>query len=132
MPSDLDGHACLRYRYPSTGKLEKWALRYVMQEPRAALSVTAVASMVEPLIAMAEDGLGIICVPAFAVRHQLEEGTLVAVLADCVCGAGAINALWPNTRQLSPKIEAFVETLARHLFPASGNWNIACGNMNRV
>jgi DNA-binding transcriptional LysR family regulator len=132
LPCDLDSHACLRYRYPSTGKLEDWALRHKMHEPLVALSVTAVASMVEPLIAMAENGLGIIYVPAFAVRHQLEEGTLVAVLAEFVCGAGVINALWPSARQMSPKIEAFVETLAKHLFPASDTLNVAYADSKRV
>jgi DNA-binding transcriptional LysR family regulator len=132
LPSDLDGHACLRYRYPSTGKLEEWALRLDVQEPQAVVSSTAVASMVEPLIAMAEDSLGIICVPAFAVRHQLEGGKLVSVLADFVCGVGVINALWPSTPQLSPKIDAFVETLARHLFPSSGSWNMVNAENKQV
>jgi DNA-binding transcriptional LysR family regulator len=72
LPSELHGHACLRYRYPSTGKLEEWALRREVQEHQVVLAVSAVASMVEPLIAMAEHGLGIICIPAFAVHDQLE------------------------------------------------------------
>ena len=119
LPGHLDGHACLRYRYPSTGKLEEWALRHEAREPRPALSVTAVASMIEPLIAMAEDGLGIICVPAFAVRQPLEEEKLVPVLADFVCGVTVINALWPNARHTPAKINAFTETLTRHLSSAS-------------
>lgn len=116
--ADLERHACLRYRYPSTGKLEEWVLRHGGDEPKGGRPVSAVASMVEPLIAMAEDGLGIVCLPEFTVRQQLADGTLVCVLAESVCGKGAINALWPTGHQVSPKVSAFVDTLAKHLFPA--------------
>jgi DNA-binding transcriptional LysR family regulator len=117
--ADLAGHACLRYRYPSTGKLEEWALHREEGDMLGDLPVTAVASMVEPLIAMAVDGLGIACLPDFAVRKQLESGSLMSILPDAVCGVGLLSALWPAGHQVSPKVTAFVEALAKHLFPES-------------
>jgi DNA-binding transcriptional LysR family regulator len=40
------------------------------------------ASTIEPLIYMAEQGVGIACLPDFAIGRQLREGVLVAVLDD--------------------------------------------------
>ena len=65
---------------------------------------------------MAEQGLGIACVPDFAVRRQIAEGTLVRVLADHMEFSGAFRAVWPSSRQVSPKLRAFIDFMAENLF----------------
>ena len=40
---------------------------------------------------------------------------LVAILTDHVYESGELAALWPTSRQLSPKIRAFVDFLADRL-----------------
>jgi DNA-binding transcriptional LysR family regulator len=80
-------------------KLEAWVLRQASGDLPVDLPASAVASMLDPLIAMAMDGLGIACLPDFIVRQHLERGTLVAILADAVCGFGGIDALWLPARQ---------------------------------
>ncbi|WP_439668901.1 LysR substrate-binding domain-containing protein [Cupriavidus necator] len=57
---------------------------------------------------MAEPGLGIACLPDFAVSEQLEGGTLVSVMEDAVRHSGTFRILWPSSRLLSPKIRVFV------------------------
>ena len=115
-PKDLLRHACLHHKFPTTGKLERWPLKSDDDSAELHLPTTAVASTVEPLITMAENGLGITCMPDFAVRTQLAEGTLVQVLSEFTEYTGRFRALWPSSRYLSPKVRAFVDFMGAHLF----------------
>jgi DNA-binding transcriptional LysR family regulator len=114
-PQDLIHHACLHHKFPSVGKLEPWPLKSLHDDTELHLPVTAVASTIEPLITMAEDGLGVACVPDFAVRKQLQDGLLVPVLPGFTEHTGRFRALWPSSRYLSPKVRAFVDFMASHL-----------------
>lgn len=115
-PEDLAGHACLQHRFATSGKFEPWPLRRGDRE--IALPATAVANTIEPLIALAEQGLGIACLPDFAIRSQVEAGRLAVVLADHTEHEGVFRLLWPSSRYPSPKLRVFVDFLARNLFPA--------------
>ncbi len=115
-PDDLKSHACLHHRYATSGKLERWPLRGGRKE--IDLPTTAVANTIEPLIYMAEQGLGITCLPDFAIRRQLVEGTLVKVLGDHTEHEGTFRMLWPSSRYLSPKLRVFVDFMSQNLFAA--------------
>ena len=117
-PDELASHACLQHRYATSGKLEPWPLRPGRGRKVIDLPTTAVVNTIEPLIYMAEQGLGIACLPDFAIRRQLEEGTLVAVLEAHTRHAGTFRMLWPSSRYLSPKLRVFVDFMAEHLFAA--------------
>ena len=103
-PDDLAGHACLHHRFATSGKLEPWPLRRGGRDIDP--PVAAVVNTIEPLIFMAEQGLGITCLPDFAIRRQLDEGGLVAVLADHTDHSGTFRLLWPSSRYVSPKLWA--------------------------
>ena len=78
------------------------------------------ASTIEPLISMAEQGVGVACLPDFAIGRQLREGVLVAVLDDYTDpSSGTLRVPWPSSRHLSPKLRVFVDFLAANLFPLS-------------
>lgn len=115
-PDDLRHHLGLRHRYPSTGLIEDWPLGRKRPKVEVDLPTVAVSSALEPLIFMAEQGLGLICVPEFSIRGQLADGRLVSVLEDCVSHSVTFRALWPASRQLSPKLRVFVDFLAETLF----------------
>jgi DNA-binding transcriptional LysR family regulator len=118
IPDDLKAHACLHHKFPTTKKFERWPLPPEHGGLEAELPRTAVASTLEPLIGMAEQGLGIAYLPDFAIARQLREGSLVPVLDDCTDRSGPLRVLWPSSRHLSPKIRAFVDFLAANLVPA--------------
>ena len=115
VPADLVDHACLRQRSPGTGKLHDWALSKEAGVRLPTIPETMSASTIAPLIQLAERGLGIAFLPPFAVTGQIAGGLLVAILADRVYESGELAALWPTSRQLSPKIRAFVDFLADRL-----------------
>jgi DNA-binding transcriptional LysR family regulator len=117
-PDDLKAHACLHHKFPTSGKFERWPLRGEHAGIESELPKTAVASTLEPLICMAEQGLGIAYLPDFAIGRQLREGLLVTVLDDYTDRAGPLRVQWPSNRHLAPKLRAFVDFLAANLIPA--------------
>lgn len=116
VPEDLLHHKCLHHRYPSTGKLEQWPLSLDGVELRLDLPTTTIASTIEPLIHLAENGFGVTCLPPFAVKAQLANGSLRSLLEDYLSATGTFRILWPTSRYLSPKIRVFVDFMAVNLF----------------
>jgi DNA-binding transcriptional LysR family regulator len=117
-PDDLKAHACLHHRFPTSRRFEQWPLPPEQAGVEIELPKTAVASTLEPLIYMAEQGLGIAYLPDFAIGRQLREGLLVTVLDDYTDRSGPLRVLWPSSRHLAPKLRAFVDFLAANLIPA--------------
>lgn len=117
-PADLARHRCLHHRYPSTGKLEEWFLTDDQGAPIENIPRTAVSSAIEALLYMTERGLGLACLPDFAVRGQLADGTLISVLDASVRHTGAFRIVWPTSRHLSPKLRVFIDFMAETLFSA--------------
>jgi DNA-binding transcriptional LysR family regulator len=117
-PEALIAHACLQHRFSRSGRLRRWAFVRDGAAVDVELPSTAVASAVEPLIALAVQGLGLTNAPDFAVRTHLADGTLVIVLRDFINDRIPFRALWPSGRMTPPKVRAFVDFLSEHLFPA--------------
>src|SRR6476620_6212902 len=118
VPGDLKAHACLRHKFPTSGKFERWPLWPEQDGIETELPRTAVASTLEPLIFMAEQGTGIAYVPDFAIGRQLREGLLVTVLDDYTDRSGPLRVLWPSNRHLAAKLRVFVDFLVANLGPA--------------
>jgi DNA-binding transcriptional LysR family regulator len=116
-PGDLKSHACLRHRYPSSGKLQRWPFAKSGPYADIDLPVSAAVTTIEPLVSLAELGIGLACVPNFAVRRQIAEGSLVRVLDEYIEHIGVFSAVWPASQHRSPKLRAFVDYMAEHLFP---------------
>jgi DNA-binding transcriptional LysR family regulator len=122
-PSDLKNHACLQHRFATSGKFERWPLRRDRKDIE--LPSTAAVNTIEPLIYMVLQGLGIACLPDFAVRDQLERGTLVTVLDSHVHHSGVFRILWPSSRYLSPKLRGFVDFMVQNLLASAKASNVS-------
>lgn len=116
-PADLKAHACLHHRFPTSGKFERWPVLSEHAGIESELPRTAVVSTVEPLIIMAEQGMGIAYLPDFAIGRQLRDGVLVTVLDDYADRSGPLRILWPSNRHLAPKLRVLVDFLAANLIP---------------
>ncbi|WGS52014.1 LysR family transcriptional regulator [Paraburkholderia sp. D15] len=115
-PADLAAHACLRFRFPTSGKLQPWAFRGQADDMAARFPTTLTCNNMEALRAAAELGLGIAYMPDFLARDALRAGTLQSMLDEHLADAGQFSVLWPSSRQLSPKLRAFVDFLSERLF----------------
>jgi len=115
-PADLLHHTCLHHRYPTTGKLQRWPFARTASGVEVDLPVSAAASTIEPLVSLAEAGVGLVCVPDFAIRRQLAEGSLTTVLGEHIEHKGVFRAVWPSSRYVAPKLRVFIDFLAANLF----------------
>lgn len=116
-PDDLTQHQCLRQRSPSTGKLRPWPFARAARQGKIVLPERMSATAVDPLIELAIEGMGIACLPPFAIRGEIADGRLVSILDEWVTETDQFNVLWPVSRQITPKLRAFIDFMAEHLQP---------------
>ena len=119
LPADLAQHTCLLYKFPSSGKVEAWPLPEWPALHAAGLPSLLHCNHVDTLLHFAESGLGIAALPDFAVRAALAAGRLQSLLEGHRQHDGAFRILWPSSRHLTPKLRAFIDFLATHVFPES-------------
>jgi DNA-binding transcriptional LysR family regulator len=115
-PEDITRHACLVYRFATTGKLDQWPLTRKGEPVQIDLPVSVVTNALEAQVGLAENGLGIACVPDLSVTEQLARGSLVTVLDSYLETQSKLSLMWPASRHSSPKLRAFVSFAAESLF----------------
>ncbi len=111
--ADLPRHAAVRFRHPDSGKLLDWPLPSPDINPR--LRTVLACNNMEAVRDAASRGLGLACMPDFFAREHLAEGRLVSLLDGQLGAGGRFQAVWPSSRQLSPKVRVFVDWLAARL-----------------
>jgi DNA-binding transcriptional LysR family regulator len=106
---------CLHHRYPSSGKLQRWPFEKSGPYADIELPISAAVTTIEPLVSLAERGIGLACVPDFAVRRQVTEGSLIQIMDEYIEHIGAVSAVWPSGQHHSPKLRAFIDYMAEYL-----------------
>lgn len=117
VPADLLHHTCMHYRWPTSGKLQTWALRQAPGEPELQLPTSMICNNIETRVCFALQGLGITYLPEFAIQEPLADGRLTLILSDYVACSGVFHVLWPASKHPSPKVRALVDFLCAHVFP---------------
>ena len=116
---DLERHATIRFRHPSSGKLLDWPmLEKSAADTQTRLRTVLACNNMEAVLGATVRGLGIACMPDFLAREMLADGRLVSVLDAQLSAGGRFNALWPSSRHLSPKVRVFVDHLGEQLSSA--------------
>lgn len=118
-PEELAQHTGLFYKYPSSGKVEPWPVAGWESLCGAGLSAAVTCNTIDALIHFAEQGLGIACLPDFAVRSALAQGRLHSVLGEHTRHASAFRVLWPSSKHLAPKLRAFIDFVSEQVFPVA-------------
>lgn len=113
--ADLAGHACLRYKFIHSGKVEDWDVDGLPEQ----LPTVLLSNNMESMLGAAMAGLGVAYMPDFLARDALARGELQQVLPALPLRTGQFSALWPSSRQLSPKVRAFVDFAGERLFKTS-------------
>ena len=112
-PAELTSHACITFGTGSAPSL--WTLytgeRKVEVRVLSRLSINDLEIMSEAV----RSGIGIGLMPKFVCADDLQAGRLLPVLADWYSAAAPVQAVYPTTRHLSPKVLAFVELVREHL-----------------
>lgn len=117
--AQLATHPAVRFRYPTTGKLQPWLLPGHEGDAGAALATVMTCNNMEALLAAAMGGLGVAWMPNFLAADALADGRLQALLPDQPRQPGQFSLLWPGTRQPSARLRVFIDFMAEHLFNAA-------------
>ncbi|PTE09873.1 LysR family transcriptional regulator [Mesorhizobium helmanticense] len=117
---DLANHSVIGYG--RDGIVRPWAIRHADGHlgkfvPRARL----VLGHGEPMLDAALAGCGIVFLPTWLAADSLKRGELEMVLSDCLVEDIVVHAVWPVTRNLTPKVRVVVDALIEHF--SSPSWD---------
>lgn len=107
-PRSLDElwhHKVIRFRYPTTGLLEKWSFdgcEYDREIP-----VGLVFNDGEAVARAAVAGLGIAQLPDYSAADAIAAGQLVPLLSQLTCNRGDLWLVRPSQRAEAPRVSAF-------------------------
>ena len=115
MPTDLEslnGHVMVGIRQISTGNVTP--LEFVQGDDIKSVSLPCPLAVTgtESYLAGIELGLGLAQVPRFHIAEQLKCGSLVQILRDTPPPSAPVSLLYPRSRQLSPRVRAFLDWAA--------------------
>lgn len=110
-PADLDGHVAVNYASPSTGRIEDWEWIEDGETRLRPLPGRVAVNSAEAYIACCLAGLGLIQIPAYDVRAQLDGGELVEVMPGHRAAAMPMTLLYPHRRHLSRRLQVFADWL---------------------
>ncbi len=128
-PDDLLGHQCLHFSHLTDGTSWHFAKGGQQHTVRVNAGFTSNNGLV--LHQAALRGLGIVYSTTFLAWRNLIDGTLVRVLPDWELPLNDLTALYPASRQLSPKVRALIDFLVEEYQPVPP-WDVAlAANVNR-
>lgn len=117
-PADLqDKHLCIGYMAGGTTQQAPWEYCVDGVEHSLDLPGRLVVNNAESYIAACCAGLGLIQVPLFDVQHLLERGDLVEVMAAYRPAPMTVSVLYPNRRQRSRRLGAFIDWFTTLMAP---------------
>lgn len=119
-PRELAGHACLVYGGSERGA--KWT--FIVRRRRLVLPVRPriACNSFFILLDAAVAGHGIARMPSFFAAEAEAKGKLVPVLDDSAVPPVAMHAVYPSSRNVAPRVRAFLDLLTEHF--AAGPWKI--------
>ncbi|GBQ28983.1 LysR family transcriptional regulator [Acetobacter estunensis NRIC 0472] len=110
-PQDLSEHFAVPYASPTTGRIEDWEWEEDGAVRTQTLRSRVRVNSAEAQIACCVAGLGLIQIPAYDVRPQLERGELVEILPDWRAESLPLTLLYPERRHASVRLRVFTDWL---------------------
>jgi DNA-binding transcriptional LysR family regulator len=115
-PEDLSGHDCLIYSYQATG--DRWRFTGPGGERQVKIGGRVRANNGDALLRATLGGVGIALLPSFICGEDLRAGHLLQLLPEWnQRGHADVCAVYPASRNLSPKVRVFIDFLAAHYGP---------------
>lgn len=108
----LEGHQMVGIRSVTTGNITPLEFRVGNDWQTVALPCVLSVTGTESYLAGIKLGLGLAQVPRFHIEQELETGELVEILADTPPPSQPVSLLYQRSRQLSPRVRAFLDWAA--------------------
>jgi DNA-binding transcriptional LysR family regulator len=110
-PHELQGHACIRFRWGDT--LPRWPFEKGDEKIEVAVDGPLITTDVDLVVRAALDGLGICYMVESYVASDLAAGRLVPLLEDWAPRYAGYHIFYPSRRQMPATLTALVEFLRR-------------------
>ena len=121
-PHDLLQHHCLHFSHLTAGTA--WHFSRGTERETVRVQAAFTANNGQVLQQAAQQGLGIVYNTTFLAWRALREGMLVPVLTDWELPLNHLSALYPASRQPSPKVRALIDFLVAEYHPVPP-WDLA-------
>ncbi|WP_420872594.1 LysR family transcriptional regulator [Nitrospirillum pindoramense] len=108
----LEGHQAVNFVSSSTGRPYPFEFTVGEETRRLTLPGRISVTGADSFTAAARLGLGLIQVPRYHLAADLAAGTMVEVLSLYPPPALPVSVLYPQNRQLSPRVRVFVDWVA--------------------
>jgi len=118
VPADLSSHACVRMRR-SSGELASWRIKDSGRSIDVVVSGPLIVHDYPSMLDAALAGAALAQVPEPIAREHVTAGRLEEVLAKYAPTTLGVFLYFPNRKQVSPKLRAFIEHA--RAFAASGD-----------
>jgi DNA-binding transcriptional LysR family regulator len=110
-PDDLDGHVMIGFVSSRTGKMLPLEFTQGGKIREVTLPARITVTSSDTSAALARLGFGLTQAPKHRFDADLASGALVEVLAKFPPSPTLLSALYPHSRQLSPRVRVFVDWL---------------------
>lgn len=124
-PEDLLEHNCIVYSFLSTPR--EWRLTDSSGETHV-VPVNGTLHSNNGLVnrAAAVAGTGIVLLPTFYIGEEMKSGALIPILCDFKPPEIAVHAVYPERRNLMPKVRAFIDALVERFGTTPPPWERDC------
>lgn len=120
-PEELTRHACIGYRFSTSGQAHRWEFRRNSRDFTVGTSGALVVNDRALLLAAARLDLGLIYASDFEIAADLAAGRLERVLLPFIPKSSGLYLYFPSRAQSQPKLRAFIDTatawVAEHSLP---------------
>jgi len=117
-PQDLLTHECIRYRYPTSGRIQLFGNGKKRSE--IAVSGSLAPNDDSALVDAALAGMGIAYLTSGYVSEHLSQGRLLRMLSDYSPETPALSLYYPSRRRMSRLLRALLDFLRNAPAEASG------------
>lgn len=111
-PDDLDGHRMVGFLSSAAGGLLPLDFMVGGAPRQVMLPATVSAEGAEIYYASGRAGLGLVQLPHYRMAEDVAAGTMVEVLPGTPPSLSPVYLLYPQSRQLSPRVRVFIDWLA--------------------
>ncbi|MBX5143257.1 LysR family transcriptional regulator, partial [Rhizobium lentis] len=108
-PDAMEGHRAVGFISSRTGQIMPLEFTVGNTARFVSLPCRLTVNNSDTMTDLARLGFGLIQAPRYRLQRDLDEGTLVEVLADYLPPPTPLTALYPQNRQLSPRVRVFLD-----------------------
>ena len=112
-PDELEGHQAVGFISSRTGQIMPLEFTVDGELRHVTLPCRLTVNNSDTMVDLARQGYGLMQAPRYRFRDDLQAGRLVEVLPDFMPSPTPLSALYPQNRQLSPRVRVFIDWVAK-------------------